>query len=257
MLIALVMLSCSKVPITGRSQLNLVGDKEVLSMSLQSYTEYMKTAKVSSDQANTALVQKVGRRMATAVEEYLKSHGMAGEIKNYNWSFALVEDKTPNAFCMPGGKVVVNTGILPITRDETGLAVVLGHEIAHAVAKHGNERMSQQMVANAGGAILGIATMNKSQETQQLLGTLYGAGAQVGVMLPYSRSHELEADKMGLIFMAMAGYDVNGAVSFWERMKASTGAGTAEFLSTHPSDSRRISEIKKNIPEALKYYTKQ
>jgi predicted Zn-dependent protease len=250
----LLLAACSTVPITGRKQLNLVPDQEVLSMSLTSYQEYMKTAKLSTNVAQTAIVKKVGAKIAAAVEDYLKNNGLASEVKNFQWEFSLVQDKVPNAFCMPGGKVVINEGILPITLNEAGLAVVMGHEIAHAVAKHGNERMSQQLATQLGGQVLGAALQSKSEQTQAVWGTVYGLGANVGVILPFSRKHEFEADKMGMIFMAMASYDVNEAIAFWERMKAMSGGKSApEFLSTHPADSNRIAEMKKNIPEALKY----
>ncbi|MBN1462824.1 MAG: M48 family metallopeptidase [Paludibacteraceae bacterium] len=246
--------ACSSVPITGRKQMMLVSDAEVLSMSLSSYQEYMKTAKISTNTTQTAMVKNVGSKIAAAVENYLRTNGLSSEIKNFKWEFNLVQDKVPNAFCMPGGKVVVNEGILPITATETGLAVVVGHEIAHAVAKHGNERMSQQLAAQLGGELLSVALQTKSAQTQTIWSSVYGLGAQVGVILPYSRTHEYEADKLGMIFMAMAGYDVNECVSFWQRMKTlSGGKSSPEFLSTHPSDDNRIAEMKKNIPEALKY----
>jgi Putative Zn-dependent protease, contains TPR repeats len=251
---ALVLLTaCSSVPLTGRKQLLLVSDAEVLSLSSQSFTDYMKTAKASTNKTNTALVVKVGKNIAAAVELYLKSNGMEAEIANFAWEFHLVKDSVPNAFCMPGGKIVVNEGILPYTKNETGLAVVLSHEVAHAIAKHSNERMSQQMVAQYGGNILNAAMTGKSEKSVQLAQTVYGLGAQYGVMLPFSRKQELEADKMGLIFMAMAGYDVNQAIPFWERMSQMSGQKPLEFMSTHPSDETRIARIKAAIPEALKY----
>lgn len=251
----LTLSSCSSVPLTGRKQVLLVSDQEVLTLSLQEYGEFMKTAPKSTDKANTALVNKVGRNIANAVESYLKANGMESMLSEYAWEFNLVKSPEVNAFCMPGGKIVVYEGILPITKDETGLAVVLGHEVAHAVAKHANERMSQQMLQQYGGAALGVALSGTSGTVQNVANSVYGLGAQYGVMLPYSRKQELEADKLGLIFMAMAGYNPQEAEGFWTRMSnKSGGASVAEFQSTHPSDETRIKKIRESLPEAMKYY---
>lgn len=255
LLMLLIINGCSTVALTGRKQLHLVSDEEVLSLSSQSFTEYMATAKPSTNAAQTAMVVRVGKRIAAAVEEYLNTHGRADDIKEFAWEFHLVQDKEPNAFCMPGGKIVVNEGILPYTQTEEGLAIVLGHEVGHAVAKHSAERISQQMLMSYGGVALGVALMKKSSETQALAQTVYGLGAQVGVMLPYSRLNESEADHMGLVFAAMAGYNPEAAIPFWQRMSAQ-GGGTPEFLSTHPSDNTRIKRLQELMPEALKYYKK-
>jgi predicted Zn-dependent protease len=244
---------CSTVPVTGRRQLNLVGDQEVLTSSFQQYSEYIKSAPVSKDKTNTALVVKVGKRIAAAVEQYLRDNGMSSQIDEYQWEFNLIADAQANAFCMPGGKIVVYEGILPLTKDETGLAVVLGHEVAHAVAKHSNERMSQQMLASVGSEVVSAATSKSSALIKELAPAVFGLGAQYAVMLPYSRSHELEADHIGLIFMAMAGYDPRQAEPFWQRM-AQQGSSVPQFMSTHPSDATRISKIQGWLPEALKYY---
>lgn len=250
--------SCSTVPVTGRRQLSLVSDQEVLALSNQSFTDYMKSAKVSSNTVAAQQVKRVGGRIAQAVESYLKSHGMAADLDQYKWQFVLVADPTPNAFAMPGGKVVVNEGILPYTKDDNGLAVVLGHEIAHAVARHSSERISQQMLVQYGNTALNALMSEKSSTAQALASSVYGLGAQYGVMLPYSRKHEYEADRLGLIFMAMAGYDVNQAPKFWTRMSQMSGSGsTPQFMSTHPSDANRIKEIQAAIPEALKYKKQQ
>ncbi len=249
--------SCNTVAVTGRKQLSLVSDEEVMSLSNQSFTEYMKTAKASTDKTNTALVVKVGKNIAAAVEQYMNANGMSDQVKNFAWEFHLVQDATPNAFCMPGGKIVVNEGILPYTKTEAGLAIVLGHEVAHAVAKHSSERLSQQMLASYGSTALGVILSKKSETTQQVAQTVYGLGANYGVMLPYSRLNENEADHMGLVFAAMAGYNPQEAVTFWQRMaQSSGGATTPEFMSTHPSDANRIKRIQELIPEAMKYYKK-
>lgn len=246
--------SCSTVPLTGRKQLNIVSNQEVLTSSFQQYNQYIQTATISKDKKDTDLVIKVGKRIAAAVEQYMKNNNMADQIQDYKWEFHLVASNEPNAFCMPGGKIVVYEGILPYTKDETGLAVVLGHEVAHAVAKHSNERMSQQVVASVGSELVNMAVSQKSAVVQQLAPAIYGLGAQYAVMLPYSREHEHEADHLGLIFMAMAGYDPSAAEAFWTRMAASS-AKVPEFLSTHPSGDHRIKKIQEWLPEAKKYYT--
>lgn len=254
----LLISGCGSVPVTGRKQMLLVSDQEVLTLSLQEYGEYIKSAPKSTDKTNTALVQRVGRNIANAVEAYMKANGYESELANYQWEFNLIKSNEVNAFCMPGGKIVVYEGILPITKDETGLAVVLGHEVAHAVAKHANERMSQQMVQQYGGAALGTVLSGSSGQIQNIAGAVYGLGAQYGVMLPFSRKQELEADRLGLIFMAMAGYNPSQAESFWTRMSQASGGGSvAEFSSTHPSDQTRIKKIQQELPEALKYYKGQ
>lgn len=255
LLISLGIYSCSSVPITGRKQLSLVSDSEIMTLSLQEYNDFIKTATKSTDQTNTALVQKVGRNIAGAVESYYKANGMSSLLDGYSWEFNLIKDTQVNAFCMPGGKIVVYEGILPYTQTETGLAVVLGHEVAHAVAKHANERVSQQLAAQYGSAILGGVIGGTSSATQEIIGVAYGLGAQYGVLMPFSRKQELEADQLGLIFMAIAGYNPNEAVPFWQRM-AQQGGSTPEFMSTHPSDETRVKKISTEyLPEALKYYS--
>lgn len=252
-IVLITLSSCGSVPVTGRKQMLLVSDNEVLSSSLTQYNDYLKTAALSSNKKQTEKVMRVGRKIATATEAYLKANGMESEIKNFAWDFKLVNDKQVNAFCMPGGKIVVYEGLLPLTATDDELAVVIGHEVAHAVAKHSNERMSQQVMTQYGAAILGQAVSNKSAIVQTLANTVYGVGAQYGVMLPYSRKHEYEADYMGLIFMSMAGYNPETAVTFWQKMSSNGGKAAPEFMSTHPSDNSRIAEIKKHLPEAAKY----
>lgn len=244
--------NCGSVPITGRKQLSLISNQEVLSLSLQQYGEFMNGAPVSSNKANTALVQKVGRNIANAVESYLKSNGYSDQVKDYSWEFNLVKSDQVNAFCMPGGKIVVYEGILPYTQSEIGLAVVLGHEVGHAVAKHANERISNQMAAEYGTTAIGAAFSGSSAKVQQFSSIALGLGSQYG-LLAYSRKQELEADELGLIFMAMAGYDPAAAIPFWQRM-SQNGSSTPEFMSTHPSDDTRIKQIQKDLPKALKYY---
>jgi len=256
LLFACLIVSCSTVMLTGRKQLSLVSDSDVLTSSFQSYKQFIDSVPASTNKTQTALVKKVGGKMSAVVEAYLKANGMEADIASYAWEFNLVKDTSVNAFCMPGGKVVVFEGILPVTKNEIGLAVVLGHEIAHAVAKHSNERMSQQMLVQYGSSLANVLVSNKTAATQNTVNMIYGLGAQYGFMLPYSRKHELEADRMGLIFLAMAGYDPNQAVTFWERMAANSQAAPMEFMSTHPSDATRIAQIKQYIPEALTYYKK-
>lgn len=257
--VALLTLStCSTVPVTGRQQLNLISGSEMMAMSYQQYDQFLSEHKLSDNQEQVAMVKRCGERIQKAVEEYFAQNNMSDHLDGYKWEFNLVEDPQVNAWCMPGGKVVVYSGLLPVAEDENGLAVVMGHEIAHAVAEHGNERMSQQMLQQMGGTALAVAMQNKPQETQQLWMTAYGVGTQLGAMLPYSRLHESEADRLGLIFMAMAGYNPNGAVEFWQRMAAQKGGqAPPEFLSTHPSDQTRIRKIKELLPEAMKYYRQQ
>ncbi len=249
-------ISCSKVPITGRKQLIIIPDGQLYPASFGQYSDFMKTAKLSTNSTQSQLVKKVGNNIKNAVETYLKEKKLSDRLSDYKWEFNLVEDPTANAWCMPGGKVAVYTGILPITQTEAGLAVVMGHEIAHAIAEHGGERMSQSMIQQLGGVALNVALQEKSEQTKALWMTAYGAGSQVGVMLPFSRMHETEADKLGLIFMAIAGYNPNEAVAFWERMSKISSAKPPEFLSTHPSDKTRINDLKKYMSEAMKYYKK-
>jgi predicted Zn-dependent protease len=257
LMLALFALSCSTVPLTGRKQFNIVPESQMLSMSYQQYGDFLKTNKLSTNQQQIQMVKGVGGRIQKAVEQYLTQKGLADRLQGYQWEFNLVESKDVNAWCMPGGKVVVYTGIMPVVQTETGLAVVMGHEIAHAIAQHGSERMSQGLVAQAGGMALDMALSKQPEQTKNLWMTVYGVGAQFGALLPYSRLHESEADHLGLIFMAVAGYDPNEALTFWVRMSQQTGGqAPPEFMSTHPSDQTRIDDIRKELPEALQYYKK-
>ena len=247
-------LSCTTVPITGRQQFSILPNSAMISMSLQQYNEFLKNNKISSNQEQTQMVKKVGRKIQMAVEQYFTDKNMSYALKDYKWEFNLIESEEKNAWAMPGGKVVVYEGILPIAKDEAGLAVVMGHEIAHAIAKHGNERMSQGLIAQMGGMALSKALEEKPGKTRQLWMTVFGVGAQFGVMLPFSRLQETEADHLGLIFMAIAGYDPDEAVEVWKRMaQMKEGQTPPEFLSTHPSDETRIRKIKETIPKAKQY----
>jgi len=248
------------VPITGRKTHLLVSDAEILSLSTQQYQEYMKTSKVSSNQADIALVKRVGGRLATAVETYLRNNGYADEVRNFQWEFNLVASNQVNAFCMPGGKIVVYEGMLPVTQDEASLAIVLGHEIAHTVAKHSAEQLSKQMrqqyAAQIGGTLLSRVAQAKgvNNETAAMVDALAQAGFNFA-NLKYSRDNETEADHLGLIFAAMAGYDPQVAIPFWQRMSQLGGSQKSEIFSDHPSDEKRIAALKQRMPEALKYYT--
>ena len=259
-LVAALLVGCgttSTVPITGRKQTLMVSDGEVLSLANQQYKEFMATAKKSTNATNTAMVQRVGQRLANAVTQYLNANGLSSDVKNFSWEFNLVADKQVNAWCMPGGKIVVYEGLLPVTQDEGSLAIVLGHEIAHAVAKHSAEQLStkmrQQQGLQIGTAIAGALGMG--QNTQSIVETVAALNFNFG-NLKYSRDHENEADHIGLIITAMAGYDPQVALPFWQRMAASSSQQTVEFLSDHPSDATRINNITKWMPEALKYYKK-
>ena len=260
LVLTMTLFSCgttSTVPITGRKHSLSVSDSQVLALSNQEYTKYMSTAKLSTNAAQTAMVKRVGQRLANAVENYLKNNGYANEVNNFQWEFNLVQNDEVNAFCMPGGKIVVYTGLLPVTKHETALAIVLGHEIAHAVAKHSAEQMSkqyrQQVATSIGGAVLNQVSAGAGDVASNIASTAFSfANAK------YSRANESEADHMGLIFAAMAGYDPNEAVTFWTRMaNANSGsqqAGLQSWLSDHPSDEKRVRDIKGWLPEALKYY---
>ena len=247
--------ACATVPITGRNQLILIPDNQVMSLSFDQYDQFISKHDTVKGTLEAQMVQRVGQRIRHAVETYLNRNGQTGLLSGYQWEFNLVKDKQANAFCMPGGKVVVYTGILPITRDEAGLATVMGHEIGHAIARHGNERMSQGLVAQMGGMALGAALSSYPQETRQLFMTAFGLGSQVGVLLPYSRLQESEADELGLIFMAMAGFDPHHAVAFWQRMENQQDQpAPPELLSTHPAHATRIAAIKNYLPKAMTYY---
>ena len=251
---AFLLSSCASVPLAGRKRLMLVSETETLQSSLTEYNSYMSTATKSTSKTGQAQVERVGKRIAAAAEKFMNDNGLSADVANYSWEFTLVKDQEINAFCMPGGKIVVYEGLMPLVGCDDDLAVVIGHEVAHAVARHSSERMSQQLLAQYGAAVIGAAVSQKSEMTQQMASVVYGLGAQYGVMLPFSRKHESEADYMGLVFMTLAGYDPEQAVSFWEKMAASSSTSIPAILSSHPSDSQRIADIQKRLPKIeLKY----
>ncbi len=256
-IVSLGFAGCSQNAITGKNQLTLYSEADIQSMAAQQYRQFLSENKVVSTSASkdAEMVRRIGQRLTTAINNYYSQKGLSAELAGYQWEYNLVNSNEVNAWCMPGGKIVVYTGLLPITQNEAALAVVMGHEIAHALAKHGNERMSRASLAELGGQALSVALANKSPIAQNIFMSAYGVGTNVGVMLPFGRSQELEADKFGLIFSAMAGYNPQEAIPLWERMeKAGGGNKPPEFLSTHPSEGRRIEKLKQLMPEALTYY---
>jgi predicted Zn-dependent protease len=258
--LATLVISCSKNSLTGKSQLTLLPESELQTMATTEYQQFLSTNKVvaTSNNRDAEMVKRVGQRIVKAVEGYYAEKGMSDKLAGFKWETNLVDDKAVNAWCMPGGKIVVYTGILPVTQNEAALAAVMGHEVSHALLQHGNQRMSQGLLASVGQVALAVAVANKPQETQNLFLGAYGAGAQVGILLPFSRKHELEADRYGLLFTAMAGYNPQEAIGLWERMeKLSNGEKPPEFLSTHPAEGRRIEQLQKYMPEALQYYKPQ
>ncbi len=255
--VVFLMVGCAKNQITGRSQLKLLPEKELQSMATQQYQQFLAENKVVSASVNkdAEMVRRVGTRIASAITRYLQEQGKSEILDGYKWEFNLIDNKEVNAWCMPGGKVVAYTGLLPVTQNEAALAVVMGHEIAHAIALHGNERMSQGLAQQLGGVALSVAVANKSAETQNLFMTAYGIGSTVGGTLPFSRKQELEADQFGLRFAAMAGYNPQEAIPFWQRMaQAGGGQKPPEILSTHPSDATRINKMQQYVKEAMPYY---
>lgn len=246
--------ACSKVPITGRRQLNLVNEGEIMAMANGEYGKFLQeNTPMPAGNDDVGRVRTIGNRLAQAATTFLNDNGAADRIAGFEWEFNVVNDPTVNAWCMPGGKVVVYTGILPVAETDAGLAVVMGHEIAHAIARHGNERMSQGIAVQGAGMILEVLNSSNPTTASNLLLQSFGIGSQLG-MLAYSRKHETEADKMGLVFMAMAGYDPREAPKFWERMSGGGGQAPPQILSTHPSDETRVRDLNAYMPEALKYY---
>jgi len=249
------LISCAVVPMTGRKQFVAIPSSQMIALSNESYSKVLADGKLSNKSEYVNSVRKVGQRLTAAVETYLQQNNLQSAITGYNWQYNVLESEELNAWCMPGGQIVFYEGILPVCHDENGIAVVMGHEIAHAVAQHGNERMSQQLAIQMGGIALSEALKTQKQETMDLAMLAFGVGAQVGVMLPYSRTHESEADELGLYFMAMAGYNPQTAIAFWERMEANSAARPPEFLSTHPDPSNRIAKLQRIMPKAMEYYS--
>ena len=249
-------MACSRNAVTGKNQLLLVPESEMQTMAASQYKEFLDTSKVVSPSVkDAAMVRRIGQRITTAITNYYKAQGKANILDGYTWEYNLVESNQVNAWCMPGGKIVVYTGLLPITQNEAALAVVMGHEITHALARHGSERMTQGIAQQYGGAALSVLLANKSQGIQSLAMTAYGVGSNYAVILPFSRNQEYEADQFGLNFAAMAGYNPQEAIPLWQRMEqAGGGSRPPEFLSTHPSEGNRIARLQKQMPEALKYY---
>jgi predicted Zn-dependent protease len=256
-LISSVIVACSTNAITGRKQFKLVPEAELQAMANTQYRQFLSSNKVlsSSNNRDAAMVRRVGQRVTNAVETFYKSKGLSEALNGFNWEYNLVNDKAINAWAMPGGKIVVYTGLLDVTKNEAALAVVIGHEISHAIFQHGNERMSQGLAQQLGGSALSLALANQPAATQNLFNMAYGIGTNVGVMLPFSRKQESEADRYGLIWTAMAGYNPQEAIPLWQRMEvAGSGSKPPEFLSTHPSEETRMTNLRKWMPEAMKYY---
>ncbi|HJS54619.1 MAG TPA: M48 family metallopeptidase [Chitinophagaceae bacterium] len=256
-LAASFVVACSTNPLTKKSQLTLLSESELQAVGSQQYQQFLSTNKVVSPSINrdAEMVKRVGQRLTRAVETYYQQNGITEKLNGYRWEYNLVDDRAVNAWCMPGGKIVVYTGLLPVTQNEAALAVVMGHEVSHALLQHGNQRMSQQLVQQLGGVALSVALANEPTQTQNLFMAAYGAGTTVGVLLPFSRKQELEADRFGLIWPAMAGYNPQEAIPLWQRMeRAAQGQKPPEFLSTHPSEGTRIDELERFMPEAMRYY---
>jgi len=249
LLFLLFVFSCNTNPFTGKKTLALVPNSEILPMSFQQYRQFLSEHKVIKNTADARMVKNVGQKIANAARRYLTANGYGSYLNEYKWEYNLVEDKAVNAWCMPGGKIVFYTGILPVTKGEAGIAAVMGHEVAHALANHGQQRMSAGQL-QAIGAVAGNVAFMDDPENQAIFNSAYGVGTTVGVMLPFSRKHESEADKIGLTLMAIAGYDPIEAANLWVRMKKIGGEAPPEFLSTHPSNDTRISNIKSWVPEA-------
>jgi len=254
--IILLVSACAQVPITGRSQLNLVSNDEIMSLSSDEYVKVLNSSNVSYSGEYATMVKSVGSKIQASVEKYMNDNGYGDKLDGFNWEFNLIENDTlVNAWCMPGGKVAFYSGIMPLCRDETGVAVVMGHEVAHAIANHGAERMSQGLAVQFGVGTIQAAMGQDPSITEQIFLQSIGISSQLGV-LSFSRKHESEADRIGLIFMAMAGYDPQVAPKFWERMSANSSGQPPEWLSTHPSHETRIADLNEHMPEALKYYSK-
>lgn len=246
--------SCSSVLLTGRKQLAVIPNSQMFALSADSYSQVLAEIPVSKNTDYIKSVEEVGARITEAVIEYMELKGLRDQIDGFTWQYTVLESEEKNAWCMPGGQIAFYEGIMPVCEDKNGIAIVMGHEVAHAIAKHGNERMTQQLLINMGGLALSEALKTKKEETQQLALAAFGVGTNLGLALPYSRTHETEADELGLYFMAMAGFDPRTAPAFWERMESDGGERPPEFLSTHPNPSNRIEKLKQIMPKAIEYY---
>lgn len=249
LLLGAMVVACSTNPFTGKQTLALVPNSQILPMAFQQYSEFLTENKVVKNTSEAKMVHNVGQKIASAAERYLTANGYAGYLTEYRWEYNLVQSPEVNAWCMPGGKIVVYSGILPITKDEAGLAAVMGHEVAHALANHGQQRMSASQLQELG-AVAGNMALAGNAKNQQIFNSAYGMGSNLGVMLPFSRSHETEADHIGLILMAIAGYEPAAAAELWERMQAQEQGAPPEILSTHPASSTRIQNLRAWAPEA-------
>jgi predicted Zn-dependent protease len=253
---ALLLLQCATVPLTGRKQFTMIPSSQVLSLSNDSYNQVLKENKLSTNTKYLNMVTQVGHNITGAVEKYFAAHNQSSLLNGYEWKYNVLVSSEMNTWCMPGGKIAFYEGIMPVCADADGVAVVMSHEIAHAIANHGNERMSQELAVQLSGMALDVALAQKPEATRQIAMSAFGVGSQVGVLLPYSRKHESEADELGLYFMAMAGYNPTKAIDFWQRMMAQNTGTPPEFLSTHPSDQTRINQLKGKMNKALEFYNK-
>ncbi|MCL2412043.1 MAG: M48 family metallopeptidase, partial [Treponema sp.] len=251
--LVLIFTACATNPFTGQRQMALISNAQLFPMALAQYEEFISENTVVTGTPEAEMIERVGLRMVAAAQRLLTHYGSPNHFDDYNWRFTLVHDDAINAWVLPGGKIVFYTGILPVTQNEAGIAVVMGHEIAHAILDHGQQRMSAGMLQQLGAMGVSLATANQSPEAQALIMTAFGVGSALGGTLPFSRQHEREADKWGLILMAIAGYHPEEAVAFWERMSAAGGGGVPEFLSTHPSSPNRARDLRNNIPTAMQY----
>jgi len=255
-LVAFMAVQCATVPLTGRKQFSIIPASEIMALSNQSYDQILKENKLSSNRDYVNSVKKVGQNIASTVEKYFASKKQSELLKGYAWEYNVLQSKEVNAFCLPGGKIAFYEGIMPVCINDNGVAVVMSHEISHAIANHGNERMSEQLAVQLGGMALQTALQQEPETTQQLAMTAFGVGTAVGILLPFSRTQESEADELGLYFMAMAGYDPGEAINFWQRMMEQSKGAPPEFLSTHPSDQTRINQLKSHMNKAMQFYNK-
>lgn len=256
-LLLLIATSCSSVLLTGRKQFAVIPNSQMFALSADSYSQVLSEIPLSNNAEYIESVKRVGAKINSAVYKYMELNGKQAQLEGFDWQYSVLQSEEMNAWCMPGGQIAFYEGIMPVCADDNGIAIVMGHEVAHAIAKHGNERMTQQLLINMGGLALSEALKTKKEETQQLALTAFGVGTSLGLALPYSRTHETEADELGLYFMAMAGFDPRTAPAFWERMETEGGERPPEFLSTHPDPANRIEKLNQIMPKAIAYYEKE